>query len=174
MAGESGGGSAVRDGEWACCEALDPVGMERNTTHTVEVNASNYKILSPSDWRKLFAALAGHLCNSILQKWWMQSEDYVRTGWKCKGEKFIKFVENSWKLPVKGTPMKVLYIKLKRSKIVLKEFNNTHFGGITIKVSDKRKELEDVQKNILSDDMRRNIAELVEKDHQISAELKQL
>ncbi|XVE56955.1 hypothetical protein DITRI_Ditri04bG0052900 [Diplodiscus trichospermus] len=72
-------------------------------------------------------------------------------------EKFMETVENSWKLPVEGTPMRALYMKMKRLKGVLKEFNKTHFGGISIRVIDKRKELEVVQRQILAATARQSL-----------------
>ncbi|XVE53547.1 hypothetical protein DITRI_Ditri03aG0011600 [Diplodiscus trichospermus] len=71
----------------------------------------------------------------------------------------METVDNSWKLPAEGIPIKMFYIKMKRLKLVLKEFNKTHFGGTSIRVADKKKELEVIQRQILTDDMVNNKAD---------------
>ena len=43
-----------------------------------------------------------------------------------------------------GNPIRKLHTKLKRLKADLKNFNLSHFGGITSKAVKKRKELEAV------------------------------
>ncbi|XVE64262.1 hypothetical protein DITRI_Ditri07aG0086900 [Diplodiscus trichospermus] len=77
-------------------------------------------------------------------------------------------------ISVTGTPMRVLYLKMKRSKNVLKEFNKTHFGGITIKVADKRRELDMVQNQILSIDLANSKHELIKIESKLISKLQNL
>ena len=49
-----------------------------------------------------------------------------------------------------GSPMSVLHRKLKRLKAILKAFNQMHYGGLTKRVEDKRKELAIMQLAILN------------------------
>lgn len=50
-----------------------------------------------------------------------------------KNNSFLSLVEDSWKGNVFGNPMKVLFTKLKRLKVVLKTFNKEQFGVIYIR-----------------------------------------
>ena len=52
---------------------------------------------------------------------------------------FLQIVEKSWVIPIVGRPMYVLHCKLKRLKVDLKLFNQSHFGGISARVIEKRK-----------------------------------
>ena len=67
-----------------------------------------------------------------------------------KHPRFMKIVQQSWRSSVIGNPMRKLHTKLKRLKADLKNFNLSHFGGITSKVVEKRRELEAVQVSLLN------------------------
>ncbi|XVE57714.1 hypothetical protein DITRI_Ditri04bG0111500 [Diplodiscus trichospermus] len=84
---------------------------------------------------------------------------------------FQKVVKDLWELPAKGSPMKVLYAKMKRLKLELKKFNKSHFGDISSKVSQKRSEPIQVQKQLLNTAPN---ADLIEKEQFLSAELHDL
>ncbi|GMJ15706.1 hypothetical protein HRI_005239800 [Hibiscus trionum] len=63
---------------------------------------------------------------------------------------FLGIVAASWGDAVDGNPMKRLFLKLKRLKSSLKQFNTEVFGEIAERVRRKRKELEDAQLTNLS------------------------
>ena len=63
---------------------------------------------------------------------------------------FLQVVEHSWNMPVSGNARSVLHYKLKRLKTELKLFNQMHYGGISAKVVEKRKELATVQMRVLT------------------------
>ena len=67
-----------------------------------------------------------------------------------KHQNFLKIVKESWKTPIRGNAMSILHKKLKRLKVVLREFNLTHFGGISKRVDEKRRELASVQMSVLN------------------------
>ena len=62
--------------------------------------------------------------------------------------------------PVNGDPMNILHRKLKRLKVVLRAFNQSHFGGISRKVDEKRKVLSNVQLAVLNNPFDARIIEL--------------
>ena len=66
--------------------------------------------------------------------------------------------------------MRKLHAKLKRLKADLKNFNLSHFGGITSKVVEKRRELEAVQVSLLN----APTSNLIELEKNISLELNDL
>ncbi|XVF75809.1 hypothetical protein PTKIN_Ptkin13bG0216700 [Pterospermum kingtungense] len=86
---------------------------------------------------------------------------------------FLKVVEDSWSLPVANNidPMNSLFLKLKRLKLVFKQFNRDKFGNLSGKVHDKRTELADLQNKILSST---NPTVLITKEITIKAELQNL
>ena len=63
---------------------------------------------------------------------------------------FLSIVEQSWNKPIAGGAMYILHEKLKRLKAELRRFNKTYFGNISAKVEEKRKELADIQIQILN------------------------
>ena len=67
--------------------------------------------------------------------------------------------------------MVVLQQKLKRLKVVLRRFNQIHYAEISVKVGDKRKELEVIQMEILNGCLRTS---LIEKEKEITNELREL
>ena len=67
--------------------------------------------------------------------------------------------------------MRRLYDKLKRLKVDLRNFNQTQFGGLTNKVAEKRKELADIQVNLLSENGSQN---LIESEKTLNLELNDL
>ena len=84
---------------------------------------------------------------------------------------FLDLVEHSWFFPAHGNPMRRLYDKLKRLKVDLRNFNQTQFGGLTNKVAEKRKELADIQVNLLSENGSQN---LIESEKTLNLELNDL
>ena len=80
-------------------------------------------------------------------------------------------VKNSWQMPIEGQPIEVLHKKLKRLKQVLKEFNSSKFAGISKKVKEKRKEMENIQLSIFSNGPN---AGLLDQEKDISKELHEL
>ena len=62
----------------------------------------------------------------------------------------MRIVVDFWMEPVNEDPMHILHKKLKRLKVVLRAFNQSHFGGISRKVDEKRKELSNVQLAVLN------------------------
>ncbi|XVE49746.1 hypothetical protein DITRI_Ditri01bG0106000 [Diplodiscus trichospermus] len=83
----------------------------------------------------------------------------------AKHSDFLGVVEESWKLPVKGNPMKILYNKLRRLKPELKKLNKAHFSDISFRVNQKIEELVQIQKQILTF---ATDVELVAKEHRLS------
>ena len=67
-----------------------------------------------------------------------------------KHQEFLRIVEESWKVPSYGDPISILHRKLKKLKVILRDFNKSHFGGISNRVDAKRKELVSVQLSILN------------------------
>ena len=67
---------------------------------------------------------------------WTMNED-------CK-----KVVEDSWNIPIVGCPMYILAQKLKRLKVVLKDWNKNIFGDIHAKVNEVEDTLQSIQLQI--------------------------
>ncbi|KAL4320158.1 hypothetical protein GQ457_18G025600 [Hibiscus cannabinus] len=63
---------------------------------------------------------------------------------------FLKIVVDSWSSDASGDPMRRLFVKLKRLKPVLKQFNRERFGELPFKFVAARKEMEAAQLDILS------------------------
>ncbi|XP_022735625.1 uncharacterized protein LOC111288993 [Durio zibethinus] len=85
---------------------------------------------------------------------------------KCK-----LIVERSWENPIKGSPMLILHKKLKRLKLELRKFNLQSYGNLSGRVQAKRKELEVMQKAILTQNPPK---ELVMTERSLYEELKDL
>ncbi|KAJ8752286.1 hypothetical protein K2173_003922 [Erythroxylum novogranatense] len=62
---------------------------------------------------------------------------------------FLAIVEDSWKVPIAGSPMLRLFLKLKRLKVVFRRLNKECYADISQKVLVKRKELDDLQLKVL-------------------------
>ena len=88
-----------------------------------------------------------------------------------KHPKFLELVQQSWCSQVFGNPMRRLHTKLKRLKADLKIFNQTHFGGISLKVTEKRKELAGIQVLLMNNV---NSSELIELEKSVNLELHDL
>ena len=54
-------------------------------------------------------------------------------------------------MPISENPLSILYRKLKRLKQELKCFNQLHFGNLTSRIVEKRKELASKQIHVLND-----------------------
>ncbi|KAL4348042.1 hypothetical protein GQ457_17G005950 [Hibiscus cannabinus] len=63
---------------------------------------------------------------------------------------FITIVEDSWKQPVSGNPLHVLFVKLKRLKEPLRKLNKEQFSDISNRVLAKHVEFENVQRMIVT------------------------
>ncbi|KAK5831903.1 hypothetical protein PVK06_015702 [Gossypium arboreum] len=72
-------------------------------------------------------------------------------------------VEKFWSEPVEGTAMKVSFLKLKRLKHVLRDFNKRCYGDLSEKVQDKKKELEAAQLELYTRNSRSTIKVLITK-----------
>lgn len=83
---------------------------------------------------------------------------------------FLDLVKQSWEVPCDGSPMKVLFDKLKRLKFPLRLFNKRYFGNISARVDQKRKELAEAQKKVMNS----ATSELVEAMRNLSAEFTDL
>ena len=57
---------------------------------------------------------------------------------------FLNTITQSWKEPILGSPMVILQKKIKRLKQCLKNFNKTHYVGISLRVIKKRQDLEEI------------------------------
>ena len=88
-----------------------------------------------------------------------------------KHGKFLEIVEQSWNEAVLGDPMSRLHQKMKRLKAKLKEFNQDEFGNVTHKVTEKRKNLADIQTLVLNNPLDKN---LIEMEGKLSLELNAL
>ncbi|KAK8705889.1 hypothetical protein V6N13_049475 [Hibiscus sabdariffa] len=87
-----------------------------------------------------------------------------------KDPEFLEIVDSSWTLPLAASnPMSALFFMLKRLKPALKSLNQRRYGEITLKVKEKRSELERVQMGILSGNQG-----LIEQELNLLAELKTL
>ena len=80
-------------------------------------------------------------------------------------------VKHSWCVFYLGNPMGRLHGKMKRLKANLMSFNQIQFGGISVKVNEKRKELTAVQVSILNTS---GNSDLVEREKSLSLELHEL
>ena len=87
-----------------------------------------------------------------------------------KHSTYFAIVEKSWLEPMSGSPMAILYRKLKRLKQKLKAFNKENFSEISMKVETKRAELARVQEEIL----RHSRAELVQTEKKLAEEFHEL
>ncbi|KAL4304364.1 hypothetical protein GQ457_10G028210 [Hibiscus cannabinus] len=83
---------------------------------------------------------------------------------------FLKIVEDSWTTPIVGNPLQILFGKLKRLKIPLRQFNVEHFGKISSRVSTKQLELAAVQSLMLNNPT----AALIEQERIVAKELEDL
>ncbi|XVF64887.1 hypothetical protein PTKIN_Ptkin09bG0203000 [Pterospermum kingtungense] len=92
--------------------------------------------------------------------------------WTKKTE-FLDVVRQSWVVPVVGSTghMHRLFCKLKRLKVVLKQFNKEHFGDLPGCVKLARKKLKAVQKCILNSI---NPSTLIEQDKALQMDLHEL
>ena len=88
----------------------------------------------------------------------------------AKHPDFMGLVQQSWLSQVNGNSMRQLYVKLKRLKVDLKIFNLSHFGWITKRVDDKRRELAAIQVSMLNTPS----PDLVECEKIVSLELNDL
>ena len=88
-----------------------------------------------------------------------------------KHSRFLEIVEESWRIPVQGNPMRMLHSKLKRLKQELRKFNQAQFGNISTKVAEKRRELADIQIAVLNSP---NCTALIENERVISQEVRSL
>ncbi|XVE51750.1 hypothetical protein DITRI_Ditri02bG0065800 [Diplodiscus trichospermus] len=88
-----------------------------------------------------------------------------------KHHQFLQIVEESWKEVVTGCPMNVLHNKLKRVKAKLRAFNKAYFGGISLRIADKKKELAKTQMAVLNFP---NDSTLIELENNLSYELQDL
>ncbi|KAJ8768783.1 hypothetical protein K2173_023687 [Erythroxylum novogranatense] len=103
------------------------------------------RVLVSGDWFGVFDRsgvefLAPHsLCSQAFQvfNFWTRHPD------------FLAIVEDSWKVPIAGSPMLRLFLKLKRLKVVLRRLNKECYADISPKVLTKRKELDDLQLKVL-------------------------
>ncbi|KAK8702973.1 hypothetical protein V6N13_021307 [Hibiscus sabdariffa] len=70
-------------------------------------------------------------------------------GFWSEHSEFLSVIDDSWKVPVLGNPLRVLFAKLKRVKEPLKKFSKEKFGGISNRVLQKRVEYENIQNSLL-------------------------
>ncbi|PKI54638.1 hypothetical protein CRG98_024989 [Punica granatum] len=68
-----------------------------------------------------------------------------------KGE-YMALVRRVWTEAQEGTPMEVLYKKLRSLKMHLKDFNRTEFGNVHTRINDLQSELAQVQATLLDSD----------------------
>ncbi|XVF59895.1 hypothetical protein PTKIN_Ptkin07bG0312600 [Pterospermum kingtungense] len=84
---------------------------------------------------------------------------------------FMKTIEDSKRVQFEGNPLYALHLKLKHLKKALRCFNKTHFGKISSKVKDKRKELATIQRKIMDGLVS---FEVMKEESKVRAELKDL
>ena len=85
-----------------------------------------------------------------------------------KHQKFLEVVEQSWCEAAVGNPMKCLHQKMKRLKNGLRRFNQLEFGNISAKVTQKMRELAELQVLVLNST---NDAALIEMEKKLTIEL---
>ncbi|XP_031392075.1 uncharacterized protein LOC116204137 [Punica granatum] len=66
--------------------------------------------------------------------------------------KYMALVRRVWTEAQEGTPMEVLYKKLRSLKMHLKDFNRTKFGNVHTRINDLQSELAQVQATLLDSD----------------------
>ncbi|PKI54302.1 hypothetical protein CRG98_025317, partial [Punica granatum] len=64
----------------------------------------------------------------------------------------MALVRRVWTEAQEGTPMEVLYKKLRSLKMHLKDFNRTKFGNVHTRINDLQSELAQVQATLLDSD----------------------
>ncbi|XVF80797.1 hypothetical protein PTKIN_Ptkin15bG0104300 [Pterospermum kingtungense] len=72
----------------------------------------------------------------------------------------MEVVKRSWQVKVSGNLMEVLFSKLKRLKLVLKDFNRRYFSNISNRVAQKMRSLEDIQALIMAGQGNEKLLEL--------------